>query len=302
VEKAELTHVRHDPAHCLAPGLFRSLPKGGRKTQKLDLTYHFGKNESIRFIGFEPLGADDMRFLQGIVAFAGPNGLMLTTQPETETGRQLRLFLEPRFDAIEQDALIVRESLPRLLAEIGLTDGGENIDALKASLLRMSNVTVLVTQGKKQAAFHLMSHAFNGDDGRLWIALNPRIAESVLGRRSFTRICMTEIRGLKTDPARLMHQRLCGWIDPGKSGRVEMDTLCGYVWPEPTNPEAMKKRRQTARRALGELAAVGWTVSEYAHGKWGLKRPKESSKPHAPDAPAPELLPPPAQIADQICC
>jgi hypothetical protein len=34
---------------------------------------------------------------------------------------------------------------------------------------------------------------------------------------------------------------LCGWIDSGKAGRVELDTLCGYVWPdETTNPNTLK--------------------------------------------------------------
>ena len=150
---------------------------------------------------------------------------------------------------------------------------GDNIKALKASLLRMSNVTILVTKGRRQAAFHLMSHAFDETDGRLWVALNPRIAEAILGHRPYARIDMAEVRVLQTDPARLMHQRLCGWIDPGKSGRVELDTLCGYVWPDEANAEAMKKRRQTARKALAELAAVGWVVNEYAKGKWEIKRP-----------------------------
>ncbi|EHD3444945.1 replication protein C, partial [Escherichia coli O152] len=104
-------------------------------------------------------------------------------------------------------------------------------------------------------------------------ALNPRIAEAILGHRPYARIDMAEVRVLQTDPARLMHQRLCGWIDPGKSGRVELDTLCGYVWPDEANAEAMKKRRQTARKALAELAAVGWVVNEYAKGKWEIKRP-----------------------------
>lgn len=101
--KHDLTHVRHDPAHCLAPGLFRSLKRGDRKRCKLDVTYTFGEDESMRFVGFEPLGADDMRLLQGIVALGGPNGILLTPEPTSETGRQLRLFLEPRFEAIEQD-------------------------------------------------------------------------------------------------------------------------------------------------------------------------------------------------------
>ena len=52
-----------------------------------------------------------------------------------------------------QDALVVRESMTSLLAEIGLTDGGDNIRAIKASLLRMANVTVVVTKGSRQRSF-----------------------------------------------------------------------------------------------------------------------------------------------------
>ena len=87
-------------------------------------------------------------------------------------------------------------------------------------------------QREQATAFHLMSYAFDEEDGRLFVALNPQIAEAILGRRPYTRIEMAEVRALQTDPARLIHQRLCGWIDPGKAGRVELDTLSGYVWPD----------------------------------------------------------------------
>jgi hypothetical protein len=283
--KYEVDHARHDRAHCLAP-LFRSLKRG--KRGKLDVTYTFG-DESIRFVGFEELGADDMRFLQGIVALAGPNGVLLTPEPKTEAGRQLRLFLEPRFEAIEHDALVVRESMSKLLYEVGMTDGGENIKALKASLLRMSNVTILVTKGQKQASFHLLSYAFDESDGRLWVALNPRIADAILGHRPHARIDMGEVRALQTDPARLIHQRLCGWIDPGKSGYVELDTLLSYVWPDPSsNPNTLKTRRQTVRRALAELIGIGWKVNEYVRDKWQIFRPprqRRSSRSNATQIP-----------------
>lgn len=272
--KHDLTHVRHDPAHCLAPGLFRSLKRGDRKRCKLDVTYTFGEDESMRFVGFEPLGADDMRLLQGIVALGGPNGILLTPEPTSETGRQLRLFLEPRFEAIEQDGLVVRESLTKLLSETGMTDSGDNIKALKASLLRMSNVTILVTKGRRQAAFHLMSHAFDETDGRLWVALNPRIAEAILGHRPYARIDMAEVRVLQTDPARLMHQRLCGWIDPGKSGKATVDTLSSYVWPEEASGATMRQRRKRVRDSLPEIVSLGWTVTEYAPSKYNIARPK----------------------------
>jgi len=271
--KHEVDHARHDRAHCLAPGLFRSLRKRGRR-DKLDVTYKFGDSESIRFVGFEELGADDMRFLQGIVALAGPSGVLLTPCPKTNTGRQLRLFLDPKWEAIEQDGLVVRESMSKLLSEVGMTDGGENIKALKASLLRMSNVTILVTKGQKQASFHLLSYAFDESNGSLWVALNPRIADAVLGRRPHAHIDMGEVRSLRTDPARLIHQKLCGWIDPGKSGRVDIDTLCSYVWPDPSgNENTLKKRHRKVRGALTELVKIGWKVNEYVKDRWQIGRP-----------------------------
>lgn len=270
-----LTHARHDPAHCLAPGLFRSLKRGERKKLKLDITYRYGPGESARFVGFEPLGADDMRNLQGLIALGGPEGLILTAQPEGALVRRLRQLLEPELDAKEQDGLVVRERFTRLLAEIGLTDTGDNIKNFKASLLRMSNVTVLVTMGLRQASFRLLSYAIDNADGRLFVALNPRIAEAVLGDRPHARIELAEVRQLETDPARLMHQRLCGWIDPGKSGKAELDTLCGYVWPDAANSEAMKKRRQSIRKGLAELVAVGWAVDEYAKAKFEIRRPNQ---------------------------
>lgn len=63
--KHSLSHVRHDPAHCLAPGLFRALKRGERKRSKLDVTYDYGDGKRIEFSGPEPLGADDLRILQG---------------------------------------------------------------------------------------------------------------------------------------------------------------------------------------------------------------------------------------------
>ena len=275
VHMHDTTHVRHDPAHCLCPGLFRSLLRGERKKKKLDVTYVYGEKESLRFVGFEPLGADDMRLLQVIVALAGPHGLLLTPEPYTSTGRQLRLLLEPKLDALDQDGLVVQKSMSTLLSESGMTDGGENLKSLKASLLRLSNVTVLVTQGARQASFHLLSHVFDEADGRLWIALSPRLAEAILGRRPHTRIDMEEVRALKSDPARLIHQRLCGFIDPGSTRRVEIDTLCGYVWPGEAseNINARRYRRTTVRKALTELADLGWSITEYARSKWDITRP-----------------------------
>jgi hypothetical protein len=271
----DLTHARHDQLHCLVPNLFRSLKRGDRKKLKLDVTYNYGEGETARFVGFEPLDATDLRVLQGLVAMSGPKGIILTHEPKTEQGRRLRLLLDAHFDATTSNALFVKTTIFNLLNEVGLTDGDKNYKALQASLLRMSNVTILITKNNRQASFHLLSYAIDKDDGRVMVSLNPRIAEAVMGNRNYVRIEMSEVRALQSDPARLIHQRLCAWINAGKSGKIGLDALCEYVWADITdNQNTVKTRRQTVRKSLIELSNMGWVVDEYATTKFSISRPK----------------------------
>jgi hypothetical protein len=215
-----------------------------------------------------------MRVLQGLVASAGLDGGLLEPHPETAKGKNLRLLMEPKFDATSQNALVVSGTIYRFLAEIGMTDSGKNIKAFRASLLRMSNVTVLITTGSREASFHLLSYAFDQVTGRLDAALNPRLTSAVLGIKSYARIDMNEVRSLNGEPIRLIHQRLCGWIDPGKKGRTSLDTLCKYVWPDAVTQETAKKHRQRVRKALKDLVDLNWQFHEYAKGKFEVRRPK----------------------------
>lgn len=288
MRKHDLTHARHDPAHCLAPGLFRSLERGERKHGKLDVVYDYGDGKRIEFSGPEPLGVDDLRILQGLVASAGPSGLVLSPEPQTEAGRQLRLFLEPKWEAVQQDAMVVKGSYGALAHEVGYANI-KDTRPVRDCIERLWKVSIIVQNGKKRQGFRLLSQYTSDEkNGKLFVALNPLITRAVMGGQHI-RIDMAEVRSLRTGPARLLHQRLCGWIDAGKSGRVALDTLCGYVWPEEvTNVNAIKKRRRTARNALGELAAAGWKLCEYSEGKWEIGRPKALDKGTPPTLTAPD--------------
>ena len=285
----DLTHVRHDPAHCLTPGLFRSLKRGERKKLKLDVTYTHGK-DSIRFWGPEPLGVDDLRVLQGLVAMAATSGvsgrgIVLKHETESEAGQQLRLWLDLKWEAIEQDTLVAKGSFRQLAKELGYAeDGGSQFKTIRESIERLWAVSIIVERDGKRQGFRILSdYASAEQENKLFVALNPRLAEAIMGKRPHTRIEMSEVRSLQGDPARLLHQRLCGWIDPGKSGKIELDTLCSYVWPDvAVNENTIKTRRQSCRRALTELVSVGWTVSEYAKEKFDIGRPK--ARPDIPPA------------------
>ena len=271
--KYSLSHVRHDPAHCLAPGLFRALKRGERKRSKLDVTYDYGDGKRIEFKGPEPLGADDLRILQGLVAMAGPNGLVLSPEPKTEGGQQLWLFLEPKWEAVTADAMVVKGSYRALAREIGYAeDGGSQFKAIRECIERLWTVSIIAQNGRKRQGFRLLAeYASDEAGGRLYVALNPLIAQAVMGGGQHVRISMDEVRALDSEAARLLHQRLCGWIDPGKTGKAAIDTLCGYVWPSEASGSTMRKRRQRVREALPELVALGWTVTEFAAGKYDNK-------------------------------
>ena len=150
----DLTHARHDPAHCLAPGLFRSLKRGDRKKLKLDVTYHYGEGEQIEFSGPEPLGADDLRILQGLIAMGGPKGIILTSEPSLEPAKQLRLFLEPTWEAAESDGLVVKGSYRALAKEIGYANI-EDSKPIRECIERLWKVSIIVAMcgGRADARF-----------------------------------------------------------------------------------------------------------------------------------------------------
>lgn len=269
----ELTHARHDPAHCLAPGLFRSLKKGDRKKLKLDVVYEYGSGTRLEFSGPEPLGGDDLRVLQGLVAMAGPQGLLLSPDPQTDAGKQLRLFLEPKWEAVQANALVVKGSYRKLAAQIGYL----NVDdsrPIRECIERLWKVSIIVQHKGKRLGYRLLSEYASDDvQGRLHVALNPRIASAVIGDSPHSRIELSEVRRLQSDPARLIHQRLCGFIDPGKTRPVGLDTLTAYAWPDEAVGSAVRMRHKRAREALAEIEGCGWTVVESAKGQFEISRP-----------------------------
>lgn len=263
--KQLVIQARHDPAHVLAEGLFQSLKRGDRKGKNLDIKYEYG-DVKLRFAGAWLLGTDDLRVLQGVVAMAtNDQRIVNLDDPNTDTGKQLVLLLEPRNQAKEQAAAI-RTTLQRLMREIGYkTDGGKNRGQVLESLRRLANVTTYVQNGDKEASSHLLSYFVDKATGELVIACNPRLTKAIVGHQ-FTLIDMREVRAIKTGPARLLHQRLSAVVDPGKNRPIYIKTLMSYIWPKALkegSSSALRERRRTLKAAVEELRATGgWNFME----------------------------------------
>jgi hypothetical protein len=258
------THARHDSAHCLAPGLFRSLKKGDRKDQKLHVIYKFGKNELIEFKGPEPLGAEDLVVLQGLIAMSGAKKLILSPDNAAKVAIKLREKLELKWDAENANTYAVDSSFRKLAREIGYDpDSGGDLKTIFKSIERLWTVSIIVQSQSNRVGFKLLSaYGSNSKTGKLVVALNPRVTTAIFGSRPHTRINMDEVRKLKSDPARILHQRLSAIISPGEMRKILPDTLISYIWPDPTTGSTLRTRRQVLRKALAEIAATGaWEVS-----------------------------------------
>lgn len=274
VQKFELDHIRHDAVHCLAPGLFRALKRGERRTTKLDIVYEYGDGVRVEFSGPEPLGADDLRVLQGLVALAGLEGKPLRSIPKTPVGIALRELLEPRWEAATDEAIALVCSYRRLAREIGYARI-ECSRPIKASIERLWKVSIIVQSGQQRRGFRLLAD-YQTDDGPqgIHIALNPLLAGAVLGTDRHIRIDMVEVRKLKNESTRLLHQRLCAMINPGSALGLKLTTLCAYIFTTEANAATTRKRLTRTRKAVEDLREIGWTVTEYVKDKYKIGRPR----------------------------
>jgi hypothetical protein len=269
----KFTHARHDPDLCLTPGLFTSLQKGVRAREKLSASYTVGKR-TLEFRGPEPLGVDDMRCLQGLVAMAGSiNAPTLTQLSNDPLAAQLWSDLTVDGPAAEQQAILIHGSYADVCALVGWSKNGAR--QVRACVERLYTVSVFVEEGAKRSGYRILSFVTT-DEARqtLAVALNPTLTAVILNGGKHTRIDMAEVRALQTDPARLLHQRLSAFIDPGKSRNLRLETLSSYIWHERASEAAQRKRLQRARTAAFELRTeLGWTVQDCLADQLEIGRP-----------------------------
>lgn len=291
VERARqfsLTHARVDPAHALAPGLFRSLARAGGRDKPMKIDYKYGET-TLQFKAPQQLGADDLRVMQGLIAMAAvsgknKNGVVLSAESKTPLATTLNhsLWIGDLSDA--EQTLVAVGRFGGLAREIGYSsaNGGTNI-RIRECIKRLGEVMIWQKIGKREKRFMLLSAVeFDEATGEFCVGINPRLAKAVFGAakgtKSHCRVLLSEVRALESDPARVIHQRLCGFIDEGQSRAVSFDTLSGYAWPEQALSEAAaRKRKFSIRKALEEFQALGWEVEEADGSKVVIKRPKRGN-------------------------
>lgn len=255
-ELATLTHARVDSGVCHTPGLFKSLSPGEREGSKLNVKYTPREGgASYQFVGPEPLGTDDLRVFQGLVAAAAimQEHQWATVQhdSQSERGIALRSGLEKKLALLEDGteaqsdkdaALMVNVSYARLATEIGYANTRDK-SAIRDSIKRLFSVTTFKTEDGYTVGSKLIAD-YKAKDAteEICIALNPVLAAAVLGTDggNALRVNLTEARLLKSPAARLLQWRL-SFINEGATRQVGLTRLCEYAYP-PTAPDELKRR------------------------------------------------------------
>ena len=169
--------------------------------------------------------------------------------------------------------MVVKSSLHKLAKEIGYANPRDT-NTVRRCVERLWKVSVIAQVAGQRSGFRLLAnYASDALTDGLFVALNPLLTSAIMGSGRYVRIDMTEVRRLSGSITRLLHQRLCAWVDVGQSRTVQLDTLVAYVFPEEASMATHRKRQSRVRKALDELAELGWSISEHAKGRFTIGRP-----------------------------
>jgi hypothetical protein len=100
------------------------------------------------------------------------------------------------------------------------------------------------------------------------IALAPSLSTTLLttSRGKHARIDQADINGLGQSGAdvaraRVLHMRLCGFIDPGKMRQVKASLLSEYAFGKAGSADTGRRQLQDIRRAIVHLQSLGWDIA-----------------------------------------
>lgn len=167
-------------------------------------------------------------------------------------------------------------------------------------------IDIMTPEGKstirvEEAVSYKLVHGTRLDGrGGIELTWNPRETLAILGRaNNYTMIDLEEVRNIRLGPTILIHARLCGFIDPGATRMVGDTLIEEYLYDNvlpttDTSPNAIaerNKRRIYIKRALSELAGLGWKITRGTPKNpncYVITRPATGQLPFARDGDGPD--------------
>lgn len=221
-----------------------------REAQELDDALLTLKEKRERSITIEVTGpllnGFDLMVLQGIIAMSALQGAAIIGEGRTPDERAHRKHYAADTSSENQLETLqyINFSTSELMSVIGLSGSGAHRKRVDVAIKALAGVMLFIfpTFADKHWTRYLLlsgvqSTNHNGKWHQTTVALNPRLTQIVVGaERHYTHIDLDEARVLGNDyAARILHQRLCAWIDHGISRDVGYEKLLSYLfWDDKT--------------------------------------------------------------------
>lgn len=234
------------------------------------------------FTGIAPLGSDDLRVMQAVHLLASQPGNMLeidTAAPRSPLAKTLVAGLKPVIAPGEPAFAKMLTGSVAALAEAGgytQTAGGSR-EGVSDSLTRLAAIQVSCLRADTEVSSSQLlaladldpeADGFGAPTDTLAIALAPSLSTPLLanGGGRYVHLEQSDILGLGQDAAhgartRLLHLRLCGYIDPGKTKGVSAATLAEYAFGQTDSKDTLRRQLGDIRKSIPLLGQLGWTVS-----------------------------------------
>lgn len=298
--------ARLHPALGLASGLFVSkarAPRAASGVPDVLATQTMG-DLSYVFTGIAPLGSDDLRVMQAVHLLASQPANLLeinTAAPRSALAQTLVASLGPVIAPGEPGFAKMLTGSVAAIAEAGgyaQTAGGSR-EGVSGSLTRLAAIRVSCLRADKEVSSSQLlaladldpeADGFGAPTDTLAIALAPSLSTPLLanGGGRYVHLEQSDILTLGEDTehgarTRLLHLRLCGYIDPGKTKAVSAATLAEYAFGQPASKDTLRRQLGDIRKATPLLGRLGWTVA--ADGRRGGRQVFTLTRPALPNVP-----------------
>ncbi len=253
IVRSDLTIAMLDPLLSGGLNLFRALPKAVTKYPNLPIVtlgpFAFGKSGLVVSATCpRPLTGADLQVLQMLVSAGAVQRLKVVAGGARSYLEDDRELLEAMHGASHTRFPLhskVELSLTNMLDLLAWANNHAYREKLRESLEALSSVEVIIDDNtkKEQDRYKLISHKHDLGPSHKYrktkILLNPRQTQILYSgqpsseeREQYVKIHLKETNLLTNQIQRILHLRLCQWIDPGKERSVSFERLISYVTPD----------------------------------------------------------------------
>lgn len=285
--------VRYHPPVGLS-ALFRPLPKQGGLRPTLDVSYTASAGgPTLRFSAREALGIPEQTLLLVLLELAGEHhasedrSVLLDNTSDDVVGSSLWTLLNKGASGASGQTVRFETSWYELNRRCGATQSGANQRLRRTQLQRLCEVVVWETAADARQTIQqsFLVAWLVGDDDRIHLALNGRLASALLGAR-YAQVWLAERFSLPSDVAMALHTFLSTVLRVGRGFPIGVDTLVERLWPgsAATAPQGThRRRRKDVRDGLRAMAALpGWSVAwpraDLAEVRRGQARVRDSTR------------------------